>query len=270
MKKQKKPILSWVMILSILLLPFASCQKDDQNEAPVLPPESSFVIDFSEFTDGAKSEALNGSYHHRNWAVINVAVWNTVIAVHLAVPVASFVEAFNHEPTQQADGSWLWLYQVAAGNNTYTAKLFGKGEGINITWKMYISKTGLGAFSDFLWYEGISNIAGTQGDWTLYKSPTENYPFVGIEWYKNFDGTFGTTYTNIVPGGSENGGYISYEFTKETPYNAFYDIYNKGQNNLTEIQWHTVNKNGRIKDPKHFGTNNFYCWDSTGADIVCP
>lgn len=258
------------MILAVFLLPLTGCEKAEQGDAPLLPPKSSFVIDFSEFENGAKSEALYQTYHNRNLAVLHVAVWNTVIFVHLAVPVASFLEAFNHEPIEQADGSWLWSYEVPLGNTTYTAKLYGKGEGLNVTWKMYISKTGFGAFTDFLWFEGTSHIAGISGEWTLYQSPTQNIPFVGIEWYRNVDGTFGTTYTNIVPGGPENGGYISHGFTKETPYNAFYDIFNKGQDNLTEIQWHTVNKNGRIKDPKHFGNTNFHCWDSTGADIVCP
>ncbi len=271
MKKHMKKTLALAIISSLLLLSISGCEKEEMDKAPELPPESSFIMDFSDFIEGTtKSNALNETYKNRNQAVAHVVVWNTVIFVHAAIPVASFVEAFKHDPEPQSDGSWKWSYEVTVGMNTYTANLFGKGKGIDVEWKMYISKTGAGAYTDFLWFTGNSHIAGIEGSWTLYKSPAENIPYIGIDWFNNVDGTSGITYTNIVPDGPENGGYISHGITKETPYNAFYKIYNKGKDNLVVINWNRMTGAGQISNPLHFGDDSFYCWNEEGVDISCP
>ncbi|MFW5707837.1 MAG: hypothetical protein ACOCX0_07120 [Bacteroidota bacterium] len=270
MKKFRKFNSLLLIIVSLVLAPLAGCEKDDEGTPPQLPPPSSFNIDFSDFTEETKSQYANDTYIHRGYALLNVAVWNTIIQLHLAIPVAAFNEAFNHTPVPQADGSWLWSYDVEVGINTFTANLYAMNNGNTVEWSMYISKTGQNPYTDFLWFSGISHLDRTQGEWTLYKSPNENIPYVGIEWFTNGDENAEITYTNIVPDGPENGGYIKYGRTAEVPYNAFYDIFNKGEDNLTEIEWDTITKAGRIKDPKAFGNDAFYCWDSTGADTECP
>ncbi len=271
MKKQIKKKLVLAMISSLLLVPMAGCEKDETDKAPELPPMSSFIMDFSDFIGGTtKSYVLNETYKNRNQAVAHVAIWNTVIFLHAAVPVAAFIGAFNHEPVPQSDGSWKWSYEVTVGMNTYTANLFGQGKGMEVEWRMYISKTGAGAYSDFLWFSGNSHIAGIEGTWTLYKSPAENIPYIGIDWFNHVDGTSGITYTNIVPDGPENGGYISHGITGETPFNAFYKIYDKGRNNLVQINWNRMTGAGQISNPIFFGDDNFYCWNEAGADISCP
>lgn len=254
----------------MLLFPLLGCEKEEQNEAPQLPPESSFVIDFSDFENQTKSLLLDDTYQNFTLAVVHVAVWNTVIILHAAVPIAAYREAFNHKPVEQPDGSWLWSYTVQVGFATYTANLYGRTEGIYIQWEMYINKSGPGAFDDFLWYTGESHMAGTNGTWTLYKSPNEAIPFVRIDWHNNLDGTFDIAYINIVPDGPENGGFISHGVTKDLPYNAFYEIFNKGQNNLVEINWNRFYMTGQIKDPNFFGDDEFHCWDEAGIDITCP
>ena len=64
----------------------------------------------------------------------------------------------------------------------------------------------------------------------------------------------------------ENGGYINYGITNETPYNAFYDIYNKGQDNHTNIEWNRTTKEGRVKDAQHFLDAVWHLWDSNLDD----
>lgn len=270
MKNLSKNPFVTAMALAMLLLPFYGCEREEQADAPELPPESAFVIDFSDFADETKNLLLDDTYQNRNLAVLHIALWNTVIAVHLAVPVATYREALNQEPVEQEDGSWLWSYDVQAGLATYTANLYGKSEGVKIEWEMYVSKTGPGAFTDFLWYSGICHMAGKEGTWTLYKSPAEPFQYVGIDWNNKLDGTFDITYTNIVPGGTENGGYISYGVTREIPYNAFYEIFNKGQDNLVEINWNRLTRAGQIKDPNFYGNADFHCWDAIGIDVECP
>ena len=119
-------------------------------------------------------------------------------------------------------------------------------------------------------------VNGTEGTWTLYRDtvtpyvPTNSIPYVGILWHRNTsDGTYDIKYTNIIPNGPENGGYITYGIINQTPYYAFYDIFNKGQVNLTEIKWNRTNKDGRVRDSLHFGDINWHCWDTTLANDTC-
>ena len=53
------------------------------------------------------------------------------------------------------------------------------------------------------------------------------------------------------------------------PYDAMYDIFNKGQNNLTEIKWNRTSKDGRVKDPAHFGDEDWHCWNHLLEDTTC-
>lgn len=266
-----KRIISLLLLFAFLFV-VEGCKKEDPGIPPEIPPESSFVMDFSDFEDDSK--ALNfiaNDYSNYQRAVAHVVIWNIIITVHLAVPVATFVHSFDYTPQYQDDEeSWLWTYDVIVGNNTYTAELYGKVYDTYVRWDMYVSKSGVGSFSDFHWYYGESNINNTGGEWTLYKSPTEPHPFVGIDWNRNVEeGIYDITYMNIVPDGPENGGYISHGYTNDELHNAFYDIYIKGEDNLVEINWHRTSMKGNIKDPAFFGDDEFYCWDELLLNTEC-
>ncbi len=263
---------SFILLIVIFLSAIFGCKKDDPGTPPEIPPESSFVMDFSDFEqDEEKLNILADDYSNYQRAVAHVFVWNVVISIHLAVPVATFVHSFDHTPEYQADEeSWKWSYDVVVGNNTYTANLYGKVFDTYIKWDMYVSKTGIGAFTDFHWYFGTSDKDNSSGEWTLHASPSEPHEFVEIVWNKNLsDDNYEIKYTNIVPDGPENGGYITYGFTNDELYNAFYKIYNKGEDNLIEIDWHRTNKNGRIKDPAFFEDDEFRCWDELFFNTEC-
>ncbi len=252
---------------------FSGCSKENDGDPPEIPPKESFIIDFSDFeSNNFKTAAINNNdYSNYQRAAASVFVWNLVISVHLAIPVATFVNSFNFTPEYLPDEeAWLWAYDVDVANGTYTANLYGKIFDTYVQWDMYISKTGLGAFEDFHWYSGTSNLDNTGGEWTLLQNPENPDPFVGIVWNRNIsEGTHDITYTNIVPEGPENGGYISHGFTNDEKYNAFYDIYMKGVDNLVEINLHRTTQEGRIKDPAFFGDDNFYCWDSEFFNTEC-
>ncbi len=66
-----------------------------------------------------------------------------------------------------------------------------------------------------------------------------------------------------------NGGYISHGTTLNY-LNRFYHIYNKSLDNLTEMEWSSVNKDGHVKDLNHFGDDLWHCWDTSLKDVVCP
>ena len=94
MKRLINQTLSLVIASSLILVSLSGCEKDDQGEPPEIPPISSFVIDFSDFMgEGQKKSTVRDTYHNRNKAVIHIAIWNTVITVHMLVPTAAFIDA---------------------------------------------------------------------------------------------------------------------------------------------------------------------------------
>ena len=266
-----------IAVLSLLL----SCSKDStgpKEEPPQIPPSSSFLMNFEFFTSqdttgGIQPDVIrvNNLLSYQNWgyAGINVLVWNTFITVGLAVPVGAFLESFRHEPEQQSNGKWLWSYSFKVFNITHTAKLYGSISNDGTEWQMFISKAGV--YSDFLWYEGSADLPGTHGTWTVYNTPDDPTPLLLIEWHRDVSaGTADIKYTNIVPDGPENGGYIFYGVTNDVPFDAFYDIYNKGQDNHTLIEWNRLTKAGRVQDENHFGDTDWHCWNEMLEDVDCP
>ncbi len=260
--KNLKPI---SLVLILLTVVFTSCNKN--KVAPELPPQSAFVTDFSDFNDNAKNIADTTM---TNWghSAINVGVWNVIISVGLAVPVASYVEAVKNHPAEyQGDNTWLWSYSFNAGTATFTAELYGVLKSETVEWEMYISKSG--EYEHFLWYSGVSNLDNKHGTWTLYNKPSDPTELLGIEWNRATDSTGNIKYTNIVPNGPENGGYIFYGNDNNSDLNAYYNIYNKGEDNLIQIEWSQTYQNGRVKDVKKFGDDLWHCWDETHYDVDC-
>ena len=264
------------LIISIALtsaLVFYSCSDNNTNpedQAPVIPPQQSMVMDFESFPDTSGTALQKGmGPDNWGWAAVNIAFWNSVLTVTLVIPVAAFVESFNHEPELQPDGSWLWSYDVTVGGVNHTAKLYGKTVTGGVEWRMLISKDG--GFTDFEWYAGFSNLPATEGTWTLNKDPNDPVAFLSIEWHRDTqNSTADIKYTNIVAGDPGNGSYIFYGKTTATTYNRFYNLFGAEANNHTDIEWNFESHIGRVKDPGHFGDESWHCWDEHLMDTTCP
>lgn len=264
-----------VISVSVLILLIISCEEDKntnpQDQAPAIPPQSTMIIDFDEFPDttGGGMEIPNLTKKNWGWAAYNVSVWNSVLTLTLAVPVAAFVEAFNHQPVKQADGSWLWQYSVVFNEALFTAKLFGKGVTEGVEWRMLLSLQG--AYTDFEWFTGFSNLPATEGTWTLNKDPESPTTFLLIDWKRDTQqGTADVKYTKVNPIVPGNESYIHYGKTNEIPYNRFYQIYGAEENRLIDIKWNYEQYFGRVKDPIYFENENWNCWDEKLDDIPCP
>ena len=244
-----------------------SCKKDDDDDeviptSPELPPQEAFVMDYSSFQNNKKEKAI------QNWgvAVTKISVWNLVLTVNLAVPIASYAAALSQQPVYQGEMTWLWSYDFKVGLIEYTAKLYGKLQDGEIEWKMYISKGNL--FSDFLWYEGKSKLDKTGGNWKFYHKYSDPIQYLDIEWSRDITASTATIkYTQTS--GENSGSYITYGKTLDLDYNAFYEILNKANNNNVKIKWNTLTKNGRIQDPGYFNNEEWHCWDKNLQDINC-
>ena len=119
-----------VFLTGLFLVAFIvyNCKDDTEgDDPPQLPPEESFIIDFSDFDDS--SDTLSKStLTHKNWGhtFFKAGVWNLIITVTGIVPVTAFMESFKHQAVYEGNSTWVWTYDYTIGSATYTAKLKGK------------------------------------------------------------------------------------------------------------------------------------------------
>lgn len=263
---KKIAALIFILCLSgpILLTNCSSDEEIDPGVAPEIPPVSTMVMDFGIMNaDGGRLATKN------NWgfSVLNVTFWNAAITLTFAVPVLSFAESFNHTPTFDPDiPGWVWEYDFGAN---YHARLEAVVTTEAVEWSMFITQDG--AFTDFNWYTGTSALNGLSGQWILNIDPNEPQPFIQVDWNRSLTGDVADIkYLNVTPNSDDNGSFIQFEVGDFGDFNRFYDIYSNPHDNTTEIEWHSTNINGRVKDIRHFGDAEYHCWDEMLDDIDCP
>ncbi len=271
----------FLIMLSLGLM--TSCVKEDpiidadDQVAPKLPPMETLLMPFAGFEKADTNDLEGGSNGrslptYRNWfhSVSNVVVWNLVVGLNTVIPVASFAEAFNHDPVFQGNGVWLWSYAHTADGATYDVELSARFiSDDEVQWDMDIAQRG--GFSKVRWYTGVIATDGSRASWTLHHRPENPQPFISIDYLAaNEDGEASIRYTNIIPGSADQGDYIEYrENDGASDFNRAYDVYRAATSNLLEIQWHESHENGRVKDAARFGDSEWHCWDTGFADIDC-
>jgi hypothetical protein len=264
-------------LLFILILStgfFTGCKKD-KGEPPVLPPQESMNIDFTNFISITKSEALitgQKGTTNSNWvyAATTAGVWNLIINTTLAVPVAAFKAAVNQVPVYISTKNWQWSYTVTLPSGTYKARLTGLIRASDVQWKMYITGQSSDVFAEFLWFEGTSKLDGTGGQWNINQSAVSPLAFLQIDWTKPGT-TIGTVkYTFVKAGDAFNTSYIEYGLTSNV-LNAYYTIhyYTGVKFSDVSIEWSTTTHNGHVKSLEYLGDTNGYCWDANKVNTVC-
>jgi hypothetical protein len=262
-------------LLAFTLLSLSACNQNNDNEsgAPEIPPEFTMSVT-SEFPSESNTVQSSGtitaqSPNNFGYAAINVAVWNTVLAVNLVVPVAAFLESFHHFPTLRSDNTWVWSYAVRVGGIIHTVELHAQVDGDTVYWDMYVTKPG--AYLDFNWFSGVSARDGSNGSWTLRKDPENPVEYLEIEWTRDKQTDTGTArYTVILEGDPNNGSYIYYGATTDQTYDAFYDVYNITNDQLLEIEWNRTSRAGRVHNPDYFPDSEWHYWDENLQDIPAP
>lgn len=281
--------LSFVLALALSVFAIQSCQKDDTaepvdpyagQEAPQLPAAETFVMPIKPFTElddgreapGWTQEVTSRSINNWGYSAGTVLVWNTVLTVHLAIPTLAFFESFNHQAEYQGGGVWLWAYEFTGENGaTYQAELYGELlPSAEVKWDMYISQTG--GFPRVHWYSGTTANDRSYARWALNFDPNNPRPFINIDFQRdNGNGAAAIRYTNSIPGVPENGGYIEYREGAGAAdgFDRAYEVYKAEIDNLLEINWDSVNKNGRVKDAEKFQDQEWHCWGTDLQDTDC-
>lgn len=277
-------------ISTIIALFFTiSCEKSDETidaaNSLALPLYESMAIDFSDFTDDSnsgKSTALayNDKAPNGNWffSRIVVGVWNVALFNTLAVPVASFKTAFAHSPQDLGDNIWQWTYQVDGFTSEYTARLTGEVTGEEVLWKMYITKIGIGAFEEFLWFSGSSAMDGNSGFWILNQSPENPVAMLRIDWERTNDEIGNIRYTWVRELDEQENddmfkdSYLEYGL-QDGDFDAYFNAYaydsNRQDFSDVRIEWNRETFMGRVRAFDYFEDEEWHCWDGNGDDVPC-
>ncbi len=271
-----KTTLNRILIILILGILIFSCDKKETlSTAPELPPVETMQVDFGQLGNTKSAEISKNNW---NTSALTIGFWSTIVGTTLAVPVAAFSSAFNHQPTQVDDLTWQWQYNVDGFTSTYTARLVGKLQSNQIKWEMYITKTGINPFDEFLWFEGTSNLDGKSGQWILYQSAEFPNKFLQIDWQKEGENIGQVMYTYVREKDNQNmtdlynGSTLTYGL-QEGELDAYVNIhvYSTQVTDFTDIdiEWNRTNFNGHIKSDFFYSDTNWHCWDSDGNDIDC-
>jgi hypothetical protein len=263
---------------------FWGCDKK-KDSAPALPPAATMSIDFSNFASGTKSGATDREFKNitaekSNWALASTVagVWNLILGLNLTVPVASFSIAVDKTPVYLDNKKWQWDYNFNVIGATYKARLTGEIRTSDVKWEMYISKEGVGAFAEILWYQGTSNLDGLSGQWILNHSQAFPEPMLQIDWKVTGEdvGYIKYIYIRDLTDNRTTDlfktSYIEYGLTAGT-LNAYYNVHqNTGVVNTfndTSIEWSTTDHNGHIKAPYFFQDALWHCWNGIGDNVNC-
>jgi hypothetical protein len=273
-----------IVTLTLLLMPvFISCEDEEKDKPPAIPPYESMFIDFTQFkvqtTAPAKlPEADIQTRTNFNFSVLHVGVWSSILPLTLAVPVASFYASFSQEPKYLGNAKWEWTYSVPGFANTYTARMTGEVTPSNIRWEMYIAKSGANGHAEFKWFEGTSALDGKGGQWFLYHSYQFPEKVLQIDWEKTDNQVGSIKYTYIRELNDNratdafNGSYITHGLQIGN-YNAFYNIHFwEGQTQQftdVSIEWSTSQYFGHVRASYFFHDSNWHCWNNVGDDVSC-
>lgn len=268
--------LKFLYALVAAMVLFSTCSDDDGDgtpTAPQLPPEESMSANMGDFpSNGESSQAYSTEERtHFNFAAGNVLIWQTLLNVQLAIPVAAFHEAFNHSfEYLDAQGRWKSEYAVAVGNQNITATLYAEKTDGRVEWEMYLTLPG--QFENYLWFSGESALDNSGGTWVLYRSPSEPRPLLEIEWEREDGAAINSTYTLVDAQADKNGSYIQYGLTSETSFTHYYQVSITSQSEDDYdalIYYNQETRIGSVQSVSYFGDDTFRCWDSNFDNTDC-
>jgi hypothetical protein len=243
-------------------------------------------IDFSNFASPTKSGVSDKQFKEiaasdkSNWVLASTVagVWNLILGVNLVVPVASFKVAVDQTPVYLDNKKWQWNYNFNVVGATYKARLTGELRTSDVKWEMYISKEGVGAFSELLWYQGTSDLDAKNGQWILNNSVAFPEPTLQIDWKVTGEDVGYIKYTYIRDLKDDRTpdlfktSFIEYGLTTAS-LNAFYNVHqNTGTANSfndTSIEWSTTDHNGHVKASYYFSDLLWHCWNGVGDNVDC-
>ena len=255
-----------------ILISGISCNKEKADDRPDLPPWESLFIDFSDFTNEPNQlKDIITSYDNFFHAFTNVAFWNSITSVTMALPSAAYLHilAASSNPDYLGDNSWEWTKEFDYQQITYVAILTSNRlSNEEFSMEMKIAPAALPEQAE-VWFDGVIRYDHTHAEWNLYRNGLAHVKMVEVEWNKDFEsGVYDMRYTFVEPGSAQNGSYIMFGVIPGADYDAYYTI--SLASGMINVEWDRETKAGRIKDPDKWDDENWHCWNDLLQDIECP
>ncbi len=261
-----------VSMVGCALLMVTACEKnpaESKKQAPQLPPAETMTVDLSMFTkNAALAKAVDTTKSHFTNAALRVGIINIFVVLGLSAPVATFAAAASQQPVLKSDGKFHWIYQVQSGGYTYQADLAGyvqAGEP-KIKWEMAITApTTKPALSDFLWYDGWSNLTNTEGQWHFYDaaSPAIHAEVIQLDWSYRGLSDRSATFTNVSANPQATGDILEYRVSGTGCSVSFYD---KSEDITAIIAWDSITTAGYLQVPDYNDGEVAY-WDENHNNV---
>ena len=264
------------IFISLLLMSFVllstSCDKENVDERPDLPPVESMVMDFDDFQTNPTPGTKDIAYSYTSFvnAFTNVAFWNAFTTISLAVPVTSYGIALQQTPEYIGDDTWEWSYEFNIDVANYTATLTGQRlSNETFSMEMNIAPTSLPALK-MKYFDGVCRYDHTHAEWNLYvNAQATTVKVLEVEWTKDYETEDASMkYTYVEPGKAEEGSFILWEYDDDAAYDASYTIDLAA--GVINIEWDTDTKAGRIMNPLFFEDSSWHCWNDLLQDTECP
>lgn len=260
-----------IMLLTTVMLMNTSCDKENPDEKPELPPVESLVMNFSAFDSRPdQQKGIVTTYNNFVYSYLNVVFWSSLSSGSIALPVRAYTHIKDQDAEYLGDNIWQWEYNFTWDASEYIATLTAErlnNEEFSMAMVIALSTA---TESGFKWFEGIVRYDHTAASWDIYKYNDMNpVKMLEVDWTKDYEAeTSSLTYVYVEPGQEETGSSITLGRDPSLDYNAWYTINLSAE--TIEIQWDTVTKAGRVRNQNHFQDNNWHCWNADLMDIECP
>jgi len=228
---------------------------------PVVPSKESVSFNFSFFEQNYKENT------HYSFVSEKVLEWKAFLEDSIAIHQAIIENALQTDFDFQKEKTWLSSFSFNIGtSDMYSAKFFGTTDADTVLYKTFLSYD---TISEIIYLDGTAYEDAKIGEWILNKSKVDEYEYVSskimsISW--DFSDNKHIKFVNNQAG-SYNLNYIYYVDSVDNEYDAYLDVYDKGNENHSFIQWNKTQNNGRVKDNLRFSNDEWHYWDIDFQDI---
>ncbi len=260
-----------IMLIMALMMVNTSCDKENPDEKPELPPLESLAMDFSAFDERPdQQKGIVTTYNNFIYSYLNVVFWSSLSSGSIALPVVAYGHLLNQDAEYLGDNTWQWEYNFTWDESEYIATLTAERlSNEEFSMEMVIALS-TATESGFKWFEGIVRYDHTAASWDVYKyNDMAPVKMLEVDWTKDYEAeTSSLTYVYVEPGKEQTGSSITMGKDSSLDYNAWYTITLSTE--TIEIQWDTITKAGRVRNQNYLEDNNWHCWNLELMDITCP
>lgn len=249
-----------IFIISTILI-LTSCEDETTPELPEV--STIYIPDFNNSTQILKSTSNNAYI-----ALSGIKEWTSFVSSDLEILKLAYSKALTTNAKNFSNKRWGWKYSVTSDFDEYYVEFNATlNNDKTYSFDMQILNADEIMFKNL---SGIMQLEGSSGRWFVYKSYTENSPCLQIDWSKDPANQKMNVKYSVIDEDSKNyGAYILFGNNQNGDYDVFYDIFDKQNDNLIEIDFSSNTNIGRVRSFNAFQDSLWHCWDEEFINHPC-